>query len=530
MDINLGRINFRARINKIKPPSKSDWSFIIFVFASLIISILPRLPFMHHASANWRSSQTLLTSFWFQKEGISLFHPQLPLFGPPWEMPFEFPLYQAISAIFSNITHLNLTASSRIVSLGIFYVSAIILLLLCLEYLDSKTLTSIIFLVYLWLPYNIRYSTEILIDYSTVALALGYIFWIKKFLDSPSNFLLFIMAIIFGCLGATVKITTMPIIIIPAILITLDGIQTWGIKSKDLIDPKELIIKIGKLKLPFILLTLIAILPVLSVGLWTIFTDSIKQSNIFTVWLTSAKLTSWNYGTLDQKISFTNWWNWLKKIDNYFFLDGILLLFPLLGIVFLYRMPLRSRCFFGAALTSVLLTIFVFFNLYLHEYYYIAISAYMSVLIGFGIYYFIKFLLLQKTWWIVFSGIFLFFLLIRGLEQYRAFQAEVIAEVNYVKTAFIPLAKKVAKVTPENEYIISIQSDWYPDFIFYAQRKGLIISPREYDKYSCELINKYDYSTIVVVDSPPDTPELLGIFNCFKSVELIEPGIYKVFP
>jgi len=88
----------------------------------------------------------------------------------------------------------------------------------------------------------------------------------------------------------------------------------------------------------------------------------------------------------------------------------------------------------------------------------------------------------------------------------------------------------VAAVTPENEFIISFQSDWYPDFMLYSQRKGLVMSPREDSKYSCMLISQYNFSTIVIVDRPPDTSNLLGIFNCFKSVELVESGIYKVKP
>jgi len=322
----------------------------------------------------------------------------------------------------------------------------------------------------------------------------------------------------------------MTIVIIPAILITLDGVQTWGIKLESLTSQKEIIVKIGKQKLAFLLLAVIAFLPILSAVLWTNFTDAIKQANIFTMWLTSTNLTDWNFGTLDQKISFANWWGWLTQINSSFFLGGILLLFPLLGIMFLYEMPLKSRNFFGVALTGTLFTIFIFFNLFRHEYYYIAVSAYISVLIGFGIFCLCKFLLPHKTWWIVFVGIFFLFIFMKGFEQYTANRADVEAEVDYVITKIIPLANRVAAITPENKYIISFQSNWYPDFILYTKRKGLVISPNEDSKFSCELINKYQYSTIVVVDRPPDTPELLGIFNCFKSIKLIKSGIYKINP
>jgi len=515
------------RVNRF---SKTNWGFVIFIFANIVVSLLPRLPFMNRISSNWRSSQTLLTSFWFQKEGISLFHSQLPVFGPPWEVPFEFPLYQAISTVFSNITQLNITASSRVVSVAFFYVSALFLLLLCLELLDNKILSSIIFLVYLWLPYNIYFSTEILIDYLSVTLALGYIFWIKKFLDSRHNLVFFLLAIIFGCLGATIKITTMAITIIPSILITLNGIHLWGIKVENLTIPKEILAKIGQQKASFLLMTMIAILPVLLAGLWTRFADAIKQSNIFTVWLVSENLRGWTFGGWGQKTSFTDWWAWLIKINNFFFMEGLLLVFLLAGIAFLYKMPSTHRSFYGAALISVLLTIFIFFNLYRHDYYYIAVSAYMSVLIGFGLYCLNKFLLAHKIWWIIFSMVFLFFVLIRGIEQYRAFQGQFQAEINFLNTDIIPLANKVAARTPKDKYIISFQSEWYPYFILYTQRKGLIISPREYKKFNCDLIRKYDYHTLVVVDSDPDAPKQLGIFECFQNIRMGKSNIYRVQP
>jgi hypothetical protein len=322
----------------------------------------------------------------------------------------------------------------------------------------------------------------------------------------------------------------MAITIIPAILITLNGIQTWGIRLEHLTAPKEILSIIGKQKATFQLMAGIAILPILSAGLWTQFADAIKNRNVFTAWLVSDRLTGWYFGSLDQKTNFTNWWEWLMKINHFFFMGGIVLVFLLLGIAFLYRLPSTNRSFYGAASTSVLITIFIFFNLYRHDYYYIAVSASMSVLIGFGLYCLITFLLPHKSWWTVFSGLFLFFVLVRGLEQYRAFQTQVKTEIRHMDTSIIPLANRVAARTPKGNYIISFQSLWYPDFILYAQRKGLIISPSEYDKYSCDLIKKYNYSTLVVVDVDPEVPELLGIFNCFQNVKMVEPNIYQVTP
>src|SRR5205085_12613113 len=42
---------------------------------------------------------TAWTALIFHQQGIDLFHPKVPVFGPPWEVPFEFPLFQALAAL-----------------------------------------------------------------------------------------------------------------------------------------------------------------------------------------------------------------------------------------------------------------------------------------------------------------------------------------------------------------------------------------------------------------------------------------------
>ena len=124
----------------------------------------------------------------------------------------------------------------------------------------------------------------------------------------------------------------------------------------------------------------------------------------------------------------------------------------------------------------------------------------------------------------------MFFILMEGFEKYAFILNTVKEEINHQTRVIIPLARKVAAITPEDEYIISFQDDWYPDLMLFAQRKGLIISPREDKKYTCESIIQYPYTTVVVVNRPVTTPEENGLLRCFKSVEMIEPGLYKVEP
>jgi hypothetical protein len=290
-----------------------------------------------------------------------------------------------------------------------------------------------------------------------------------------------------------------------------------------------MIIQVKNHKSSLLLLAAIAILPLLSAVLWVKYEDGIKQANVYTAWLTSGGSSDWWYGTWVQKLSYAEWTGKFTNITNYF-LFGAIMIFPILGLVSLNKMPFKSQCVFGSALTGAWLTIFIFFNLYFHEYYYIAVAALLSVLIGFGVYGLYKFYLQRNIWWKVISAILLFFIIMEGYEKFAFILKTVQTEINYTNKVFIPLANRVAAITPENEYIISVQDDWYPDMMLYSQRKGLIIIPEVQGKFTCESVTKYPYTTVVVLNRPVNTAEKLGILGCFKSVELIEPGVYKVKP
>ncbi|MBN1438028.1 MAG: hypothetical protein JW929_01355 [Anaerolineales bacterium] len=503
--------------------------FAYACFFNAALSLLPRLPFLDHISSWWRSSHTLLSSLWFQKEGIDLFHYQTPVFGPPWQVPLEFPLYQALCTVFANLTGIDLTLSARLVSLMVFYATALFLVLLCQKFLESKSLILIILTVYLWLPFNIRYSTEILPDYFSVLLAMSYLYWIHEWLAAPRSLPRFSLAAISGILGAMVKITTMPIVAIPAVLMALDGLRQWGMAPKDFLSPRTLAGMLKRHAGPLVLLAGIALLPLAAEILWVRLEDAVKQANPYTVWLTSANSSDWWYGTWSQKLSYTEWTGKFTNLRNYF-LFGPVILFPVLGVACLRRLPPKSRCVFGSALAGTLLTVFIFFNLYFHEYYYIAVAAFLSILIGFGIYALYRFLLERHVWGHVFSAILFAFILLAGHEKYAFILNTVSQEVDYTDDTFIAVAAKVAEITPEDEYIILLQDDWYPEMFLFSGRKGLTIIPEVEGVFTCESVTRHPYTTVVTVNRPASTAEDLGILRCFGTVERIAPGLYKVKP
>ena len=47
----------------------------------------------------FRQTQTAWTAVIYHREGINLFQTPMPTLGPPWVVPFEFPLFQGIAAV-----------------------------------------------------------------------------------------------------------------------------------------------------------------------------------------------------------------------------------------------------------------------------------------------------------------------------------------------------------------------------------------------------------------------------------------------
>lgn len=503
--------------------------YLILCLLVIGLSIIPRWSYLRDISWWWRSGQTYMTSLWFEKEGISLINYQTPIYGYPWQIPFEFPLYQALGVIITHIgsfLHVfhNLQAGMHITSLICFYASALFLALLCWEYFRDRILVLIILIVYLWLPYDIRYSTEIVIDYLSVAFALGYLYFFTKWIDAPGRYGNFVLGTVFGTLGGLVKITTMGIVVIPVILMIIKLIKKQSIHLDFSIFKKANIQKIIKNKTLIFLFIGSILIPLCVAMIWTMRSDAIKNANIATVWLTSSNLTTWNFGTFAQKTSFSNWVEWLLKIREFFFF-GPLIVLPFIGMLYLNRLSTEGQKFFSAAVLSPLLTIFIFFNLYLHDYYYIALSPFMSVVVGVGIFCVIKYVVPRNKWLTVFFLVITGFAIMQSFEKIKLMRQSTESSIAKFEIQTLALAKRTMELTPENEYVISIQESWSPSFLLYTERKGLIYTPREKDKDICNIIEGINYSTVI---GPENSTNFDVVLQCFKYSEMIEPRIYKV--
>ena len=72
----------------------------------LAVAVIPRLPTLlqplleKHA---FRQTWTAFTALIYHERGIDLLHAEVPVFGPPFFQPQEFPLFQAIAALIMDV-------------------------------------------------------------------------------------------------------------------------------------------------------------------------------------------------------------------------------------------------------------------------------------------------------------------------------------------------------------------------------------------------------------------------------------------
>ena len=72
----------------------------------LLLALVMHLPTLSAPLVDrhpFRQTQTAFTARIFHEDGIDLLHPKLPILGAPWEVPFEFPAYQAVAAVVMDV-------------------------------------------------------------------------------------------------------------------------------------------------------------------------------------------------------------------------------------------------------------------------------------------------------------------------------------------------------------------------------------------------------------------------------------------
>ena len=146
------------------------------VFALMILATLVRLPTLSQPlqeNHGFRQTQTAYTAVIYHEQGVSLLHPKLPVFGAPFEAPFEFPLFQALAA---GVMSWGLSAdvAMRTTALACFLLSAMLLWGL-VRHVGGRVAAMTTLALFLFSPFSLLWSRASMIEYLAVAGALGWL-------------------------------------------------------------------------------------------------------------------------------------------------------------------------------------------------------------------------------------------------------------------------------------------------------------------------------------------------------------------
>ncbi len=266
----------------------------------------------------FRQTQTAVSILYMVKDdNFSLAYPT-PLFGPPWSIPMEFPLYQWSVAGLIKATDWSLPFAARIVGLACFYLTLPGLWLLGRELKLDPAARWVWVCLTLSAPIYIFYTRSILIESMALMFGVWFLAAFARMCNRPSVTVLLGVAVA-GTLAALVKVTTFVPWCLGAACLGLGWAwRTWRESGwRALRQP--LTYGISSAAGPFLALTW-----------WVRFADAIKAQSPGGSQLTSEKLTATNFGTVANRLNVEAWQGVLTYLR-----DGLLSWWwlPLLGLL-----------------------------------------------------------------------------------------------------------------------------------------------------------------------------------------------------
>jgi hypothetical protein len=337
------------------------WPIALLVGYTVLVA--PSLGQTLLESHAYRQTQTAYTAQLFARDGIDLFHPPLPVLGPPGSVPLEFPLFQAFGALLLS-TGTPTDLGMRIAGLATFLLSAVLLYAIA-RHLLGGTGSLIALGAYLFNPHAILYGRASLIEYLAVAGGLMFVLFALRWMDSGRAWEWLVALIGASCL-LLVKVTTGPIFLAPALLWRSPS-GRWGFQRPPL----------------WVLLGV-------AVGLgfaWARYASLVRLESPATAFLAMEASVAWFFGSIPQRLDPGEWRVPLVALLS---LTGA-------GVAVWAVLAFRragehpQRWFMLAQLGMIVLPVVILFNLYAeHDYYYAAVAPWVALAVGAGAEYLLR--------------------------------------------------------------------------------------------------------------------------------------------
>ena len=440
---------------------------VLAVFVAYVAPTLGRPLLEKHA---WRQTQTAYTARIFHEQGIDLFHPKLPVFGEPFEVPFEFPLFQAAASVVMD-AGVEDDMAMRVTGLACFVLTALLLYGLVRHVAGPISAVAAV-VAFVMTPFSVVWARSSMIEYLATAGAVGFtwamIVWREKPRPVPGA-----LALVAGLVGMLVKPTTALLWVLPALMYR----------------PEKASAPAPRLRLGAGIAALVLV-PLAAALLWTRHADAIKVASPTTAFLASSELREWNFGTIEQRLDPDAWVVVLKRMPS---VVGLLGIFLIVAIVATWRSPQR-RFWLGIWLTAVG-PFLVFTNLYFqHDYYLAAVSPAFAALIGLGVGFALA-PIAKRPLTLVSASLVLLVLVYGSLELGRGYWLRIHGADDDPQV--LPLAREVDALTRTGDLVAYSGLAWSPAVPYYADRWGHMLV-YENEAFAFDLVHDEGYAYLLV--------------------------------
>jgi hypothetical protein len=426
----------------------------------------------HH---EFRQVQTAISCYYYLRDGISL-HYITPLLGPPWEIPLEFPFYQASVAAFVRLTGMELDQAGRLVS-WLYFLSALPACYGLLRRFQLSTGHRLIFLALLLVsPIYLFYSRAFLIESTAFAAGAWFLLGFARVVEDRA-WSWWPVAVLAGAAAGAVKITTLAVFLVPAVVLM---IQRWRQDARD---------STPLWRTP--LFATLATLPAVLAGLgWSWYAGKLRAANPDADFMQASALLQWTFGDFTQRLSWTFWMQTFRVWSGSILSEAGL---AVLVISFAWLQPGRRRLllgFVGLFLSGQL----IFSNVYwIHDYYFYANSIFLLAALGFAV----TGLLDQPGYSRTVKRAAVAAILLLQLAAYDRsyFPAQ-------AKNAAVPeLTELVRAASQPDDIIVVLGHDWDGALPYYAERRSLMLmAGRERDPASIKKsIDRLDPKRVAAV-------------------------------
>ena len=484
----------------------------------LCVSVLLRLIYIDAPLLDihsFRQTQVAISVQYLLNHGLSfnnIYNYKTPVFGSPWMVPFEAPIFQVSAFVVHKVLSIlfcydNLDISLRITNIVYFYLSSYVLYLL-VKFVTNKEIAFITILLYLFMPFSIFWSRTSMMEYCATFFSISYLYNFIIY-TQRRTFKNVVYAVIFGILGYLAKSTSM----VPSCIFI--GLY-YLIKVKPL---RFEYIKHFKFVLSEFLMVAI---PLICGYLWVVHTDIIKSMSLATQPLTSEGLKNWNFGTLAQKLDWTNWKTihyYIKQQWGYTFV--LLVFFYIVNLIYDVLTKKRNLIdyqvlIFVISLSASLFTIFLFFNLYfIHNYYHIAVNYLECIFVAISLSFVThkikslssKVKLISVSKYIRYTTYLALIICLTSnmiKSEYTKYYTKHDLYVGPSSSAnfVINVSNKIKEITPYNKSIICSGFDWDSSVPYYSNRKALMLPDWFNKRFLTEILSNdlSDYSTFICND------------------------------